>query len=154
MEGIEIINGCIKVESAASSIYSKLMQLFPEEHDFWEELYNDEKEHISFLNDVRALGLIDEVKKMDVLPTKPMIKDALKLANKISKKIHNNSLTFKEALDLTLELEESIVETYTNKLIVYLLSCDNEASFNDFITNGREHENKIKRKIKQIGKDH
>ena len=48
MDRDEIINGCIKVESAAASIYSKLMQLFPEEHDFWEVLYNDEKQHISF----------------------------------------------------------------------------------------------------------
>ena len=84
MDGNEIINGCIKVESAAASIYSKLMQLFPEEQDLWEGLYNDEKEHISFLSDVKSLGLSDEVQKMNLLPSKTMIKEALKLSNRIS----------------------------------------------------------------------
>ena len=42
MDENEIINGCIKVESAAASIYSKFNQLFPEEQDFWEGLYDDD----------------------------------------------------------------------------------------------------------------
>lgn len=151
MDGNEIIKGCIKVESAAASIYSKLIQLFPEEQDFWEGLYNDEKEHISFLSDVKSLGLCDEVQKMNLLPSKPMIKDAVKLANKITNKISNDSITYEEALKLTLELEESMVETYTNKLIASLLCCDNEASFNTFITTEKDHKNKIKRKIKKAG---
>jgi len=151
MDENELINGCIKVESAAASIYSKLMQLFPEKQNFWEGLYNDEKEHISFLSDVKSLGLGDEVHKMNLLPTKPMIKEALKLANSINKKISNGSVTFKEALRLTLELEESMVETYTNKLISTLLACDNETSFNSFITNGKDHEKKIKKMLKKAG---
>ncbi len=151
MDGNEIINGCIKVESAAASIYSKLMQIFPEEQDFWESLYNDEKEHISFLSDVKSMGLCDEVQNMDLLPSKPMIKEAVTLANKITNKISTGSITFKEALKLTLELEESMVETYTNKLIASLLCCDNEASFNTFITSEKDHKHKIKRKIKKAG---
>jgi len=151
MDENEIINGCIKVESAAASIYSKFNQLFPEEQDFWGGLYNDEKEHISFLNDVKSLGLSDEVQRMNLLPSKPMIKDALKLADKISKKISNGPVTFKQALSLSLELEESIVETYTNKLIASLLSCDNEASFNSFITSGKDHKTQIKKMLQKAG---
>jgi len=151
MDGNELINGCIKVESAAASIYSKLMQVFPEEKDLWEGLYNDEKEHIAFLSDVKSLGLSDEVQKMNLLPSKPMIKEALTLSAKISKKISNASVTFKEALELTLKLEESMVETYTNKLISSLLSCDNDASFKSFVTNGKNHENKIKKRLQKAG---
>lgn len=147
----ELINGCIKVESAAASIYSKLMQLFPEEQDFWEELYNDEKEHISFLSDVKSLELTDEIQKMNLLPSKPMIREALNLADTINNKISNGPVTFNNALKLALKLEESIVETYTNKLIATLLSCEDEDSFNNFITNGKDHENKIKRKISKAG---
>jgi len=151
MDENAIINGCIKVESAAASIYSKLKQLFPEEQDFWEKLYSEEKEHISFLNDVKSLGLSDEVQRMNLLPSKTMIKDALKLANKISIIISNTPVTFKEALKLSLELEESMVETYTNKLIASLLSCDNEASFNSFVTNGKAHEDRIKKMLQKAG---
>jgi len=151
MDRNELINGCIKVESAAASIYSKLMQVFPEEQDFWEGLYKDEKKHISFLSDVKSLGLSDEVHKMNLLPSKPMIKEALKLSDKIIKKISNDPVTFKEALRLTLKLEESMVETYTNKLIASLLSCENEASFNSFVTNEKDHEDKIKKMLKKAG---
>ena len=80
MDRNEIINGCIKVESAAASIYSKFMHLFPENQDFWEGLYNDEKEHISFLSDVKSLDLSDEVRKMNLLPSKSKIKEVLKLS--------------------------------------------------------------------------
>jgi rubrerythrin len=149
MDRNEIINGCIKVESVAASIYSKLMQIFPEEQDFWEGLYNDEKKHISFLHDVKSLGLCDDVWKMNLLPSKPMIRDALQQAEKINKKISNGPVTFKEALRITLALEESMVETYTNKLIASLLCCDNEASFNDFVTNEKDHKNKIKSRIRK-----
>jgi rubrerythrin len=149
MDGTEIINGCIKVEGIAASIYSKLMQKFPEEKDFWEELYNDEKEHISFLNDVKSLGLTNEVRKMNMLPSKQMIKDALKLSDDVNKKISSAKITLSEALSLTLKMEESIVETYTNKLITSLLSCDNDGSFSSFISNGKSHKDKIKRKIKK-----
>jgi hypothetical protein len=88
---------------------------------------------------------------MNLLPSKPMIKDALKLADKISKKISTGPVTFKQALSFSLELEESIVETYTNKLLASLLSCDNEASFNSFITNGKDHENRIKKMLQKEG---
>ncbi len=151
MDNHEIINGCIEVENAAASIYGKLKQLFPEEHEFWEGLYNDEKEHISFLNDVKSLGLSEEVQRMNLLPSTPMIKDALKLADKISNRISNGPVTFREALSLSLKLEESVVETYTNKLIVSLLSCDNEASFNSFITNCSDHKNRIKKMLQKAG---
>ncbi len=151
MDTHEIINGCIKVESAASSIYGKLMQLFPDEQDFWEGLHNDEKDHISFLNDVKSLGLSDEVQKMDLLPSKSMVKEAVKLATSINKKIHHNPVTLKQALDLTLKLEESMVETYTNELIASLLSCDNPASYNTFLKTEKDHKSKIIRKIKQEG---
>ena len=151
MDRNEIINGCIKVESTAAAAYSKFMQLFPEEQKFWEGLYNDEKDHISFLNDVKSLGLSDEVQKMDLLPSKSMIKEAVKLSNKINKKISNGPVTLREALSLALELEESMVETYTNKLIGSLLSCEDEANFQKFITNEKAHENKIKKMLKKVG---
>jgi rubrerythrin len=151
MDRNDLINGCIKIESAAASTYSKLMQLFPDKKDFWEGLYNDEKEHISFLNDVKSLGLSDEVQKMDLLPTKPMIREALSLSNKISKKISNGPVIFKEALSLSLELEKSMVETYSNKIIASLLSCEDEASFKSLITSEKKHEEKIQKMLKKAG---
>ena len=151
MDRNEIINGCIKVESAAAFIYSKFMQVFPDKQDFWEGLYNDEKEHILFLSDVKSLDLSDEVRKMNLLPSKSTIKEVLKLSDKISQKISSGPVTFREALKLSLKLEESMVETYTNKLISSLLSYDNEACFDTFITSEKNHEEKIKKMLEKAG---
>ena len=60
-----VIDGCIEVEKIAASIYNHLMRIFPDEKDFWKNLHDDEVEHVSFLKDVKLLGLIDEIEKTD-----------------------------------------------------------------------------------------
>lgn len=147
MNAIDIINNCIKVESTAASFYGKLMELFPDHKNFWESLHDEEKEHVSFLNDVKSMGLSDEMEKMESLPATSLIKKSLNLVDNISKKLHDNSITFKEALTLSLELEESMVETYTNRLISELISCNGKDSYDSFVSNEKEHENRIKQML-------
>ena len=140
-----IVNGCIKVEKSSASIYKNLIRKFPEKEDFWKKLLDDEVEHISFLRDVKALGLTDEIKKMDLPPVIPIINETIKLADNITEKIKTGSITFKNALRVTLKLEESIVETYTNKIIADLMCCDDNPSYKKIVANERKHINKIKR---------
>ena len=139
-----LINGCIKVENSVASIYSTLMQVFPEKKDFWGSLFNDEKRHIAFLTDVKSLELIDEIEKVDLLPTMPMIDKTLRLADDVSEKIKSRSLTFSDALSMTLEIEESMVETYTNEIIAKVLSCESESSCEQFIADEKSHVEKIR----------
>lgn len=148
MERNSVINGCIKAERSAASIYKKFMQLFPEHKDFWKILFDDEIKHLSFLMDVKSLGLINEMKKIDLPPSMPVIKKTLKLADSITKKTQGGSLSLVNALKMTLKLEESMVETYTNKLIAILLSCENELSYKKIITEEKKHINKIKKMMK------
>jgi hypothetical protein len=139
-----LINGCIKVENSVASVYSNLMTLFSEKKDFWGSLFNDEKRHIAFLTDVKSLELTDEIEKVDLLPTMPMIEKTLKLAEDVNEKIKSRSLTFKDALSETLKIEESMVETYSNKTIAKLLSCANESSRDQFIAEEKNHVEKIR----------
>ena len=139
-----LINGCIKVENSVASIYSNLMQIFPEKKDFWGSLFNDEREHIAFLTDVKSYKLTDEIEKVDLLPTMPMIDKTLRLADDVSEKIKSRSLTFSDALSMTLEIEESMVETYTNNIIAKVLSCASESSCEQFIADEKSHVEKIR----------
>ena len=145
-----IIQGCIKVEHSIASIYSNLMQVFPEKKDLWGNLLNDVKEHIAFLSDVKSLELSDDLEKVDLLPTMPMIDKTLKLAEDANEKIKSNSVTFKDALSMTLEIEESIVKTYINKIVAKLLSCADESSCEKFITGGESHVEKIRIMMKAV----
>ena len=143
-----IINGCMKVEKTAAAIYQKLMIKFPEERDFWKELFDDEKNHISFLKDVKSLGLTDVMEKTDPLPSKKIINEALRLADDLKVKISSDSVSLKKALAMALKLEESIVETYTNKLIADLLACEGGVSHKKVVADEKTHIRKIKKMMK------
>ncbi len=139
-----ILQGCINVEHSVASIYSNLMQVFPEKKDFWGSLYNDERDHIAFLSDVKSLGLIDDIEKVDLLPTLPMIDKTLKLADAVIEKIKSSSISFYDALLMTLQIEESMVETYTSQMVGKLLSSADESSCEMFITDEKSHVEKIR----------
>ena len=115
MEQNEFISGCMIVENTVASIYSNLMHIFPENKEFWESMLIDERDHISFLSDVKSLGLVNEIDKMDVKPSLTIINETIKLAKNVSNDISISSISFKNALAMTLKLEESKVETYTKK---------------------------------------
>jgi len=148
MESNTIINKCIQVEKSAASIYKDLMKQFPEHKDFWQDLFNDEIEHTSFLRDVKSLHLKDELQKIDLLPSLPTINMALDFADNITKKIKSGPVSLDEALAMTLELEESMVETFTNKIIADLMSCEDENGYKKIVSDEIRHLNKIKKMIK------
>ena len=148
MAGNAIINGCIKVEKSASSIYKKLMKKFPDRKDFLKELFDDEISHLSFLNDVKSLGLINEIQKMESSPSIAVINKTVKMADDLTAKITEDSISFKKALSMALKLEESMVETYTNKIIADLISCEDKPSYKKMVADERKHINKIQKMMK------
>jgi rubrerythrin len=125
------------------------MKKFPEKEDFWKNLFDDEVEHLTFLRDVKSLRLTDEIKKIDLPPVISIINETIKLSENITEKIKTGSISFKNALKATLKLEESIVETYTNKIIADLMCCDDSASYKKIVANERKHVNKIKKMMKE-----
>jgi len=143
-----IIRGCMKVERSASYLYKKLMRKFPDNKHFWQDLADDEVNHLSFLRDVQSLGLIDLMDKTDALPTLKNINDAIKTADDLTAKIRSDSFSMKNILTMVLKLEESMVETYTNRMIANLISCEDEVSYKKMVTDEKRHVNKIKKMIK------
>ena len=143
-----IINGCIKVEKSAASIYKKLMKKFPDRKDLLKELFDDEISHLSFLNDVKSLGLVDEIQKMESSPSIAVINKTVKMADDLTVKITEDSISFKKALSMALKLEESMVETYTNKIIADLISCEDKPSYKKMVADERKHINKIQKMMK------
>ena len=150
MERNTLISKCIKVEQSATSIYKYMMKQFPEHKDFWQGLFNDEIEHVSFLRDVISLNLKDELHKIDLLPSLPTINMALELADNITGKIKSGPVSLDEALAMTLELEETMIETYTNKIIANLISCDDENGYKNIVSDEKNHLNKIKKMINTL----
>ncbi|KPJ97586.1 MAG: hypothetical protein AMK71_13060 [Nitrospira bacterium SG8_35_4] len=148
MEQHDFINGCIKVENTVVSIYSRLMQKLPKHKEFWAELLREEREHVAFLSDVKTLGLVTELEKMDYAPSMSEIKKSLKLTNSVNKRISDDPISMKNALKLALKLEESMVETYSNELIAKLLTCEDEATYKKLLADEKKHIDKVRKMMK------
>jgi rubrerythrin len=145
-----ILKGCIEVEHSVASIYSKLMQVFPEKKDFWGSLYDDEREHEAFLSDVKSLRLNDDIQRMEELPPLGSVDKTLRLTDDIKNDISTDKISFKDALALTLKLEESMVEIYTNQLIAKLLPCDDEKPIAKVVADEKSHIKNIKKMMKHV----
>ncbi len=140
----DLIKGCIAVEKTAASIYDTFMQLFPKEKNFWEDLFKDETDHISFLTDADSLGIFDELQTI-VLPLSiQLVEKTIKFALDIYRDIHLNPVSLENALKMALKLEETTVETFTNEAISSLLFSENQPFYEKILLTERLHIDKIK----------
>lgn len=149
MPKTDLIKSCMKVEKSAVVVYKKLMKKFPEQKDFWKGLIDDEVDHISFLKDVKSLGLAADMEKIDPLPAMEDINEAIRIAGDLNTRLTADSVSLKKALAMVLKLEETMVEAYTNKLIANLITCEDESSYKRIVSDEKKHRNKIKKMMKQ-----
>jgi rubrerythrin len=149
MEETDIINGCIKVENSAASIYSNMIEVFPQHKEFWGSLLNDEREHIAFLTDVKSQGLVTEMEKIDLPPSMKVIQENLRIIEKVSRRVSDNPINMKNALKLALKVEDAMVEIYTVELIAKLLSCEGEEYYEKVIDDEKTHVGKIRKMMKK-----
>ena len=58
------------------------------------------------------------------------------------------AIWMKKAHETSLKLEESIVETYTNKVIADLIACEDEVSHKKIVADEKMHIRNIKKMMK------
>ncbi|MEW6003027.1 MAG: hypothetical protein AB1638_10330 [Nitrospirota bacterium] len=143
MEIYQLVNCCLFLEKAVASIYSDFMQLFPEEKDFWEALFKDEKRHVSFLIETADQGKFDEMQTKDLPLSMPLYDRTREFVKNINDHIKFDLLSLEDALKIALKLEETMFEIFINQLIANLSPADNEA-FLQMFTEERTHIDKIR----------
>ncbi|MBI4844077.1 MAG: hypothetical protein HY809_07135 [Nitrospirae bacterium] len=141
------INGCIAVEHAVASIYASFVRMFPAEKGFWEKLYNEEIEHSAFL--VNTLDLYSDSSLPTGLnpPALPYVVKALEFANNINFRIRVSPVSLKDALDMSLKLEETMVEAFINDLVNGVMSSGiipSERDFRKLLAFEKEHVSRIR----------
>ncbi len=144
MELQEIINGCLLMEHTVASIYKHFVQLFPEEKEFWDDLYKDEAEHSSSLTNSSYTGMIDLLPSTDLIPSLEHLERNLRFAEERKKFIMANPIDLEQALKISLQLEETMVETFTNDLVANIFADDYESLSNKILLSERAHMDKIK----------
>ena len=143
MELIKFINGCRAVEEAVASIYRTFADFFPEHRSFWEDLYRDELEHSFWLSDTNRAEAIDLLPSEDLMPSMELIDQTLAFATGKSQHIKTNPVNLEEALRIALQLEESMVETFTNEMTANLFSSDYKSLSQKIIEAEKLHISKI-----------
>ena len=130
------------------------MNFFPEEKDFWGDLLKDEVEHSSFLKDPSFLRINKKLPIQVESPSVSFIAKTLEFAQNTSQHIISHPISLKEALNITLKLEESIVETYTNELIADIKAMNEKKYFMDFqrmLFEEKGHINKVRTMMMRKG---
>jgi len=143
MEMPKIIKGCFVMEQTVSSIYSYFMQLFPDEKLFWTDLYLDEIDHASWLTKASYTGMIDLLPSRELIPALELVDSSVRFAEERKKEIRSKALSFEDALNMALKLEETMVETFANELIANVLSVDYESLSDRIIISEKAHISKI-----------
>ena len=139
----KFIDGCRAVEEAVASLYRAFADLFPEHRLFWEDLYRDELEHSFWLSDAGHTEAIDLLPSEDLLPSMDVIKRTLTFARMKSQHIRTNPVTLEEALKIAYQLEESMVETFTNEMTANIFASDYESLSQKIIAAEQRHISKI-----------
>jgi len=146
----QLVKGCLFVEIAVASIYSSLMQLLPQEEYFWDDLYKDEKRHISFLIEATDSGRFDKMETADLGFSMPLLDRTEKFIANINNHIEINPVSFEEALNMALQIEETKVEAFTNELIANLSAADSGA-FLQLLMDEKTHIAKIENMMIENG---
>ena len=143
MEMPKIIQGCFVMEQTIASIYGYFVQLFPDEKLFWTDLYQDEIEHSTWLTKANYTGMIDLLPSKDLIPTLALVNSSVRFAEERKKEIRSQPLSFEDALNIALRLEETMIEIFANQLIANVLSVDKESLSERIIMSEKEHKTKI-----------
>jgi rubrerythrin len=149
MELNKRIRGCMEVEKAVASIYGAFMKIFPGDKNFWSSLMKDEIDHSTFLDGYGALGALPD-DSVTFVPSMQFIEKTLEFTGNIKRKIQTQPITLKEALEISLKLEESMVETFTNALITGK-NDSFEKNVEEMLVDERGHISRIKNEMMKKG---
>lgn len=131
------------MEDAVAAIYERFMQLFPQEKGFWEDLYQDEKSHTSFLTEAADSGRFDEMHPDNLGFSMPQLDRTRTFIENMSNNIKSNPVSLEDALNMALQIEETVVEAFTNELIACLSPSDKNALYK-MLMEEKSHIAKIK----------
>jgi hypothetical protein len=143
MDVYDFMSGCIEVERSVANIYRTFANMFPEEKDFWIELYRDELEHTIWLSIEKNIEAMDLLPANTPLPTPELIESTLLNIRRQAAHIMSNPVTLEYALETALRIEGSTIEVFTNELSANIFAVDEESLQEKLVTAEKIHINKI-----------
>jgi len=138
----KVLMNCVDLEVAVSLIYKEFMLMFPAEADFWGQLAREEEDHARLYLAGDILKVIGEFTGIQ-FPPPAFIEKTIEFTQQIREQITSRPITLKEALDMALKLEKTIMES----IIFDLPDSDNTVIRNlkKIFTDTESHVDRIER---------
>lgn len=107
----KIIGLLVSVEESARELYTIFVQRFPEHKDLWEEMAKEEQQHVGLIRTLGASVASDEARyNPDKFEPEEIQKTLVWMKEQIAKARSKEKMTFKEALKISLDMEERVSE--------------------------------------------
>jgi len=137
-----VLMNCVDLEVAVSLIYKEFMLMFPDEAGFWGQLAREEEDHARLYLAGDVLKVIGEYAGIQ-FPPPAFIEKTIEFTGQIRAQIESRPITLKEALDMALKLEKTIMES----IIFDLPDSDNPVIRNlrKIFTDTESHVDRIER---------
>lgn len=138
----KVLMTCVDLEVAAALIYKEFMDIFPSERAFWGQLAREEEDHARMYLAGDILNVTCEYAGIRFPPV-AFINRSLAFAEQIQERIRTYPVTLKEALDMSLKLEQSLAES----MVYDLPESDNPVIKNlkKIITDTESHLDRIEK---------
>lgn len=138
----KVLMSCVDLEVAVSLIYKEFMLMFPAEADFWGQLAREEEDHARLYLAGDILKVIWEYSGIR-FPPPAFIEKTIDFTRQIREQIASRPITLKEALDMALKLEKTLMES----IIFDLSDSDNPVIRNlrKIFTDTESHVDRIER---------
>jgi rubrerythrin len=117
MDLFQKLEACLKVELLCEEIYYSMCNLFPEAKKLFRQLAEEEERHADILTICSGFHKLGVMPDIIVPDSAPKIKESLELAEEMRQKVIEETLSLREALQMALDLEESVAEIYFNELM-------------------------------------
>jgi rubrerythrin len=139
-----ILDMALRVETLAEKNYTNLAALFPEAMPLFALLSREESRHADIITITMGFRDIDALPPEFAIDMLPLIQETLRIGELIEKKIGMRQITLEEALDLSIEMEETGAEAYFQN-VMRGESTDNALNYiKRFYTDSKHHADLIR----------
>ena len=106
----KVIALLIEIEESAKALYEVFAENFPEHREFFEEMAKEEKDHVGLIRTLGASVASGEARYNPEKFNPEEIQDTIQWMKEQIRNAQKNEMTFKDALAVSLGLEDKMVE--------------------------------------------
>jgi rubrerythrin len=150
----ERLQACLAMENLCADLYVYLSKLFTEAGDLFRRLAEDEERHADILTVSLGFHEIGELPDTVVPESPEDIRKSLHIAEEFKQCLKSGRVALAEALQVVLELERSMAESYLHEVMTADTESDVIAYLKQFYQDEKSHFDMVHEYLLSLGRSH